>query len=173
MLFAHKFKHDDFSVMNIIRTFLQTSILASMVLTSLSIHSNPALAQQRACVITDEGATVCGKLTTQEKKPNQSSEYRYEGVNGIYLLKGCRRSNRTVRCNFIITSKGAEYSVNITPYESIVVDSLGRSYPASNFTIGNNNNKATTIFPRIDYPTILIFENIPTQVTQAKVLSIF
>jgi hypothetical protein len=57
--------------MNLVRMFAQTSVLASIVLTSLSIYSNPASAQQRACVITDEGATVCGKLTTQTNKTNQ------------------------------------------------------------------------------------------------------
>jgi hypothetical protein len=51
--------------MNLVRMFAQASVLASMVLASLSIYSNPASAQQRACVITDEGATVCGKLTTK------------------------------------------------------------------------------------------------------------
>jgi hypothetical protein len=37
--------------MNLVRMFVQTSVLASMVLTSLLISSNPASAQQRACMI--------------------------------------------------------------------------------------------------------------------------
>jgi hypothetical protein len=83
--------------MHLISTFLKTSIMASLVLTSLSFHINSASAQQRACVITTEGNTVCGRLTTSKKvskiKQNSSSSgYRTEIDDFVFLLKGCRRN---------------------------------------------------------------------------------
>ncbi len=162
--------------MHLIRTFLQTSVLTSMVLSSLSIYSNPASAQQRACVITDEGATVCGKLTTQTKKPNQSSGQRKEVDKFVFILKGCRRSDTTIKCNLLVTNKGAERELYIQAVErSTIVDSVGKSYPGSTVDIGGKNSNAlwTVISPGIDYSADISFENIPEQIAQAPVLNLY
>ncbi len=120
--------------MNLVCMFAQTSALSSMILASFLIYNSPVSAQQRACVITDEGATVCGKLTTQTKKPIKSSGYRKEVDNFIISLKGCRRSNTTINCDVTITNKGKDEAIRIYPGWSSMVDSLGKSHPVSSIS---------------------------------------
>ena len=40
----------------------------SLVLAGLSLADLPAQANQQTCVITNDGATVCGRLTKQQPK---------------------------------------------------------------------------------------------------------
>jgi hypothetical protein len=160
--------------MHLIRTFLQTSVLAGMVLTSLSIYSNPASAQQQACVITDEGATVCGKLTTQTKKPNSPSGYRKEVDKFVILLKGCSRSDATIKCNFVITNKGEERGFEIRAGQSSIIDSKGKPYSGTNGEIGADSHPGlarTTVSPGIDYAANITFEKIPEQITQIPLVN--
>ena len=159
--------------MNLLFITLRTSILASMVLTSFSINSDPASAQQQACVITDQGNTVCGKLTTQQKKPNQTSGQRKEVDNFVFLLKGCRRSDTTIKCNFQIANKGQERNLYVNAEYSAIVDSMGKSYSGSTIDIGgkNSNSLWTVITPGINYDASMTFENIPEQIAQAPILN--
>jgi hypothetical protein len=163
--------------MNLVRIVRQTSVLASIVLTSLLIYSNPASAQQRSCVITDEGTTVCGKLTTQTKKPNSSSGQRKEVDKFVFLLKGCKRSDTTIKCNLQVTNKGSERELYIHAGNeySTIVDSLGKAYSGSTVDIGGKSSNAlwTVISPGIDYNADISFENIPEQIAQAPVLNLY
>lgn len=161
--------------MNLVRMFAQTSVLASMVLTSLSIYSNPASAQQRACVITDEGATVCGKLTTQTKKPTPNSGYRKEIDNIVFLLKNCKRSEANVMCNFIITNKGSERELAIQLNGSRIVNSSGKTYfPALvNFDSRSSSDYVNVkLVTNVDYAAFLTFNEIPDQVLPFQLLQI-
>jgi hypothetical protein len=162
--------------MNLFRIIQQSGILVGIASMGL-VSSNPASAQQRVCVITDEGVTVCGKLTTQTKKPNQNIGQRKEVDKFIFLLKGCKRSDTTIRCNLIINNKGEERSLYIHAGEeySTIVDSVGKAYSGSIVDIGgkSSNGLHTVISPGIDYNADIIFENIPEQVTQASVLNLY
>jgi hypothetical protein len=160
--------------MNPLSIALRTTVLAGMVLAGLSIETNPASAQQRACVITDEGNTVCGKLTTQPKKSTTPSGYRKEVDKFVVLLKGCRRSDTTIKCNLSIANRDAEKSLRIKAWGSTIVDSTGKSYKGSTVDIGGRSSSdvSTTISPGIDYVADITFENIPEKIIQAPLLNL-
>jgi hypothetical protein len=164
--------------MNIIQISLRTSILVSVALTSLIIDTGVARSQQRACVITDDGATVCGKLTTAKKvtqKPTQNSGFRKEVNNFVFLLKGCTKVDTTVKCNLLITNKGAERNLGIDAAGlSTIVDSVGKSYPGSTVDIGGVSSSfrvITAISPGIDYVAVITFENVPERMIQAPLVN--
>jgi hypothetical protein len=141
--------------MNLIRIALQTSILTSVVLTGLIINGDAARSQQRACVITDDGATICGKLTTvkkEAKKPAQSSGYRKEVNNFLYVLKGCKRSDMIVKCDLVIINKGVQRDLLLYAQQSKIIDVAGKSHSGSNVEIGGQSNYAvrTKIITGID-----------------------
>jgi hypothetical protein len=164
--------------MNLIRIALQTSILTSVVLTSLIINGDAARSQQQACVITDDGTTVCGKPTTvkkEAKKPAQSSGYRKEVGNFVYTLKECKQSDATIKCDLAITNKGASKSNLWITFESKIIDSRGKSHFMSRIDIdgqSRTSSKVVEMVPGIAYATTLIFENMPESLTQAQVLQI-
>jgi hypothetical protein len=151
---------------------LRTSVLAGVFLASFPIDSNPASAQQRACVITDEGNTVCGKLTTQPKK--SSSGYRKEVKDYIFVLKGCRRSDTTIKCSLFVTKRGAEETFTVHPSLSSIIDFNGRSYKGS--TVGaagqTDSSMNIAIYPGIDSTVDITFENIPEQIAKVPLLKI-
>ncbi|MEH1908683.1 hypothetical protein [Nostoc sp.] len=152
----------------------RTSVFASIVLSSLLIYSFPAQSQQRVCVITDEGATVCGKPTKQPKNTNSHSEQR-KLINGyVFLLKGCRRSDTTIKCNLLITRESTEDNFGIDASKLTIVDSVGKSYNGSAVEMGgkSGNSVSLRISPGINYVTDITFENIPENITQAPVLKL-
>jgi hypothetical protein len=160
--------------MNLVRIIQQTSVLVSMVLASFLIYGKPVSAQQRVCVIADDGTTVCGKLITQTKKSIDSVQ-RKEIDKFVILLKGCRRSDANIKCNFIITNKGEERSLTIyTTNYTAFVDSSGVSYFGSRVDVGgqSNSNLSPVISPGIDYIADISFENIPQQITQVPLLNL-
>ncbi len=119
--------------MNLIRIALQTSILTSVVLTGVVINGDAARSQQRACVITDDGATVCGKPTAMKKetkKPAQSSGYRKEAYNFVFSLKGCKRADTTIKCDLAIVNKSVERSLSLYIQNTKIVDAEGKSHTA-------------------------------------------
>jgi hypothetical protein len=144
-------------------------------LTSLLGFINPVLSQQRACVITDEGTTVCGKLTTSAKKPNRSLEKRQEFDKFVFSLKGCRRQDENIKCDFAIANRGSEDRLLYVYADSSLVDSNGRSYFGSSLEIGEKSSKGEiplTVSPGINYNAILTFENVPERITQVPLLNI-
>jgi hypothetical protein len=165
--------------MNLIQISLRTSILISVALTSLIIDTGVARSQQRACVITDDGATVCGKLTTTKKvtqKPTQNSGFRKEANNFVFLLKGCTKVDTLVKCNLLITNRGAERNITINASRlSTIVDSVGKSYPGSTVDIGGQSSGqvGTTISPGIDYVAVISFENVPERMIQAPLVNFY
>jgi hypothetical protein len=161
--------------MNLLSIALRTSVLAGVFLASFPIDSNPASAQQRACVITDEGNTVCGKLTTQPKKPSSGSGYRKEVKNYIFVLKGCRRSDTTIKCSLIVTNREAEKMLSIRPVISSIIDSNGKSYIGSTVDAGGKNSSGLDIViaPGIDYTVDITFEKIPEQIAKVPLLKLY
>lgn len=160
--------------MNLIRTIRWTNILATLILASLFIHAKPSRSQQRACVISDEGVTVCGRPTTAKKgasKPAQVSGYRKEINNFVLLLKGCKRADNNVRCDLVVTNKGAERNLYLNPAFIKIVDSAGKSYQCQTVdffaTVGD---VAARLAPGIDYSATITFNNIPDQISQAQTL---
>ena len=101
--------------------------------------------------------------------------YRKEANNIVYLLKGCRKSDTSVKCEFGIKNKIAEKAITISGFDSSIVDSTGKSYVGSSIDIGGKNEYARSLFiaPEIDYVAVLNFENVPAQVTKASLLNFF
>jgi hypothetical protein len=161
--------------MNPLSIALRTCVVAGIFLASFLIDSNLASAQQRACVITDEGNTVCGKLTTQPKKSSSGSGYRKEVKNYIFVLKGCRRSDTTIKCSLTVTNREAERNFSIYATLSSIIDSSGKSYMASTVSIGGKTSSSLQPFiaPGIDYAADITFENIPEAITQVPLLKLF
>jgi hypothetical protein len=156
--------------------YITFNILVSMVSMGL-VSSNPVSAQQRVCVITDEGAIVCGKPTTRKQQPTSGSDYRKEIGKFIFLLKGCKRSDTNIKCNFSVMNKGDEVPTNISSDWFLLVDSTGKSYPGNGLNIGgNSSNKgqshSLTISPGIEYLGEITFESVPEILRQFPLLKI-
>jgi hypothetical protein len=166
--------------MTLIRFIQRASLLSSLVVTSLIIHGSPARSDQRVCIITDDGTTMCGKPTSSKKEAKnpkqQNSGYRKEAKNIVYLLKGCRKSDTSMKCEFVITNKAAERDFTLNDSYSSIIDSNGKSYLTSNVDLGgksDNYYRSISIASGIDYAAVLTFENIPDQVTKIPLLNIF
>jgi hypothetical protein len=192
-------------VMTLIRLIQRASILAGMTFAGLSVHSNPAQSDtpqfcviasngktvcgilqvvERACIITDTNNTVCGKFKSvkpgqeqgqEASRPAQSTIARKEVDNFVFALKGCRRSESSVKCEFVITNKGAERSLLFnTNAASNIVDSSGKLYKGSTADIGGESGSyvARKITPGINYSASITFENIPEQLVKAELLEL-
>jgi hypothetical protein len=165
--------------MNLFRIIKQTSFLVGMASMSFAIYIKPVSAQQRVCVITDEGVTACGKITTPAKKPVDSLQ-RKEVDNFVVSLQGCRRSNTTIKCKVTIKNKAQERNLRIiafVPYvtSSTIIDSSGKSYSASNVEVGGQigGDLSPVISPGINYVADVNFEDIPQQITQVPLLNLY
>jgi hypothetical protein len=165
--------------MTLIRLVQRASILSSLVVSSLLLHSNPARSEQRVCIITDDGATMCGKPTSSKKEAKnpkqQNSGYRKEVNNFVYLLKGCRKSDTSVKCEFTITNKGVEKNFDMGNSYTTIIDSNGKSYPASSVDIGGVSDfvRSLDIAPGIDYEAAITFPNIPEKITKVPLLNLY
>jgi hypothetical protein len=83
-------------------------------------------------VITDNGATVCGRpVQSDDSSPNR--EYRKEFDDFVFVLNGCNRSlNSTVRCKLQISNQGKERDLRITARVCSIVDSSGGASQVGN-----------------------------------------
>jgi hypothetical protein len=156
---------------------VRASVLAGVFLANFPLNINSASAQQRACVITDEGNTVCGRLTTQSKKPTTNGIQRKEVDKLVFVFKGCRRLDTTVKCTFTTTNKGEDRSVGISASWFTLVDSSGKTYMPQTLEIasgtsGQGQSHYPTLSTGIDYLTEVTFENIPEQIKQVPLLNI-
>jgi hypothetical protein len=166
--------------MNLVRNIQQASLLAGIISASLFICNNPARADQKACVVTDAGMTVCGRLTslkppTSNRPPVSNNQVQIDKM--IFSLKGCRRDEKVVKCTFEITNKGKEEKVlGSDTRGSYIVDSTGTSYRANTLDLGgtlfseSNLGTNATIVPGIESLASINIMNVPTEITQAKVL---
>lgn len=109
----------------------------------------------------------------------QSTFARKEVNNIVYLLKGCRKSDTTVKCELVIMNKATERGLRILASgygsPSTIVDSTGKSYVASSIDIGGQSHphdRNIFIAPGIDYVAVLTFENVPEQVTKVPLLNV-
>jgi hypothetical protein len=131
-------------------------------------------APQEVCVKSSSGDIVCGMPVAKPSsklKPSRSFEREAEGLT--FLLKGCRKADSTVKCDFTVTSKRATQFGMMAWYNAIV-DAEGKSYPGSLVDIGGRsaNNVGATIEPGINYALVLTFQNIPEQVATATILKL-
>jgi hypothetical protein len=164
--------------MNLVRNIQQASLLAGIISASLFAFNNPARADQKACVITDAGATVCGRLTSLKPPANRPPAAKNQvKIDKITVsLKGCKRDDKNVKCIFEIANEGKEEKrVESSPPSSYIIDSTGTSHQARSMDMGGRPVAVYDIGIAILVPGIESFvsiniENVPIELTQAKVL---
>jgi hypothetical protein len=188
--------------MTLIRLIQRASILAGMTFASIPFHSNSALADtpqicviasngktecgtlkavERACVTTDAGSTVCGKFKSaregQEQEASSSAQAtvaRKEIDNSVFTLKGCRQSETTVKCDFVITNKVAEKRIYFYVGNSTLVDSVGKSHAGTVGDLGGISSRFpdASITPNVDYSASITFENMPVKLVKSQILNL-
>lgn len=137
-------------------------------------------AEQRACIVTENGATMCGKLINAKPQSNKKAQNSTNSEGFIITLKGCRRAVSVVSCEININNKGKEgmiaiYGYNyIYKYGSKIVDASGKTYYASKVDFdGSSDGLVRTVLlsPGIDYSASLTFENVP-EIDRAQLFSV-
>jgi hypothetical protein len=186
--------------MTLIRFVQRASILAGITFAGVVSHGSSTTAQaekfcvvasngktacgtlkaiERACVTTDNGV-VCGKFKSVAAEQGQEAAQPVSGngprevVNNItFSLKGCNRSDTTIKCVFSIINKGSAKYITISGSEASITDFSGKMYKGSSAEIGGNNSGKNTmqVTPEIDYEASITFENTPVGVKKAQVLS--
>jgi hypothetical protein len=142
----------------------------------------PLKAIERACMTTDGSNSICGKFKSvkqeqaegqETSKPSQSTVARKEADNFIYTLKGCRKSDTTVKCELSMVNKGKERSQRIYTAGlggTTSIDTTGKSNVCSTSDIGGQEQIIMT--PGIDYSASITFNNVPEQILKAQLLNI-
>jgi hypothetical protein len=163
--------------MNLVRNIQQASLFAGIILASLFAFNNSARADQKACVVTDAGVTVCGRLTsikppTNNRPPVVDKQVQID--NFTFSLKGCKRNSKIVKCIFKISNKGREETqINSLVGGSYIIDSSGTSYRADSVDMGGSSSgydRTATIVPSIDSFASIKIVDVPLDITQAEVL---
>jgi hypothetical protein len=101
--------------MNVVRITQQTAILAGLTSINILAYSSLVLAQQRACVTTDESTTVCGILQTKPSKENNNYPV-FEKEGFAIKLNGCKKiSTDVIECQFALknlrdTNRGVTFT---------------------------------------------------------------
>ncbi len=161
--------------------FLRISTIASLSLAGLCIFSASVIAQ-RACVMTDAGKAVCGKLlpdndgkaqaTSDKQQILESDEYRFE-------LQSCRRNGQSVRCNLIITNLASvdrkfRLSSSRKP-PSRLITTAGDQIMAQQVQLGQSQSPfqlTVLLIKGIPLKASLDFDGIPAQAKSLAVLEI-
>ncbi|QYX30793.1 hypothetical protein [Sphaerospermopsis torques-reginae] len=165
--------------MRTIRNFTKVSTLTGVVLTSLLVSSHP-VAAQRACVVTDSGSVVCGKLQQNSQKPSSVKNQTVELEDINVTLQGCKRSSSTVNCHFLLTAKqDGEVYLNCysrsSSYNSKIFDTYGGEYFCNQTQLGQSKNEyrvSTKLLKNIPAKAIVTFKEIPTQVKEIAALEL-
>jgi hypothetical protein len=167
--------------MNLVRNIQQASLLVSIISASFLVCNHPARTEQKACVVTDEGVTVCGKSpSTKPPKNNRPpiSNHQVKIDSITFSLKGCKRppkfASTTVKCTVEIANRGKEdKEIKSFAIKSYMIDASGTSYPATLVDMGGTTSNlinSVSVAPGIDSVVSLYIDYVPKQITQAKVL---
>ncbi|WP_414572498.1 hypothetical protein [Nostoc sp. CCY 9925] len=155
------------------RNLIQIVSLTVLVFTNLLVPSHP-VAAQKACVVTDSGDVVCGKLQQDSKNPSTQNNQTIEFETINITLQGCKRSTSTVNCYFLLSPKkdGTGY---FYCGGSKMFDTFAREYFCQQGQIGEqkgSNSQYTTMLKGIPLTAIATFREIPTQVKEISALQV-
>ena len=162
-------------------------LLTLLLIFSMAAIPTSVNAQERACVISDSGKKVCGKLVRDNDEDRSSTpspsmaivKFANMAVN-VQLLK-CSRKTSTVSCKFSATmvdlDPGAvsamEFFSGYGTKVSQITDSKGEDYIADKVILGKSESKdylRTTMVK--DQPvSITVLFKIPPGVNTIKTLS--
>jgi hypothetical protein len=162
--------------------------VSSLAVTSLFFSAASASAEQRVCIITDDGATACGRVkipTRDAKKPSQTSQSsgRVKEIdNIIFSLKGCRQSEETIKCELNIMNKGRDTIVQFPVVAwagqlSKIVDSKGTVYRSNSIDIDSqqpdgNGTIGATLVAGVNYIATITFKNIPNRLDSIQLFDV-
>jgi hypothetical protein len=164
------------------------AIFTTLILASNSICINQAQSQQRTCVITDEGTTICGKPTTFKKKVNETTQLKqntefsqqFRLDDYIFSLKKCQKLVTSAFCNITIVNDGAERNLTIIANSQsdssimIMIDITGEEYrfEAKSLDIGERQDKTVTFKPTKGkiYDLVLHFKRVARSTNKAQKL---
>ena len=150
------------------RLIQRASILATLTIASIPFYNNPAQAKPQACIVTDNGRTVCGQARAIERmcvttdgtnnicgkfksakedrrqepeatRPAQGSDSQVAIGNVAFSIKECRQTETTVICSFSIMNKGADRDISFEPSYARITDPSGRTYIATFIEMGGQN----------------------------------
>ena len=161
-------------------SFLKITTASCLVISSLSFPNISAKAEQRTCIITKDGATMCGKPVTEKPQNNKKAQNSINSEGFIITLKGCRRAVSVINCEININNKGKEgnlaiYGYNfVHKYGSKIVDSSGKTHYASKVDFDGSSevlSRIVSLTPGVDYSASLTFENMP-EIERAQLLSV-
>jgi hypothetical protein len=187
--------------MTLLRLVQRASLLAGMTFATLSVHSTPAHAETEFCVVASNGKTACGTIKTvergcittsagsnvcgkfksaregqaqQAKQPIQGTVARKEVDNIVFELKGCRKSDSSVKCELNIANKGTERTLDFGVSSSTLVDFSGKSYSGKVGDLGAQSlvNPMASIASGVEYSASITFENMPEQLVKAQLLNL-
>ena len=163
-------------------------LLTLLLVVSMAAVPTAANAQEKACVISDSGKKVCGKLVKDgdEAQTNISSQsivtVSYPGsmVANVQLLK-CSRKSSVVSCKFSVNmtdkERGGGYSMDFYSASgtkiSQATDNRGEDYIADKVIIGKSESKTYLSSPMVkDQPiSITVSFKIPPDINTIKTLS--
>jgi hypothetical protein len=155
--------------MRTIRHLTKVSTLTGVVLTSLLVSSHP-VAAQRACVVTDSGNVVCGRLQPNSQNPSsvKNQTVEFEEIN--LTLQGCKRSSSTVNCHFLLTAKQDGTGGFYCDYGKMF-DFYGKEYFCHQAQLGQAKGKqgtdvATKMLKGIPLKATATFRDVPVQVKE-------
>jgi hypothetical protein len=166
--------------MNIFFNSLRFSaVILTLTATNLSLFDRSASAE-RGCIVTDEGATICGNTTPKKsnKQPSQSSGSKKIATNNLLVeLKGCSRQDDTnIVCEFTITNKGERGSLDLYSLFSNMIDSNGSNHKPLYSQLGSSGGVLGASMyeaePGIAYAASLTFKNIPQSANKAQLLTV-
>ncbi|MEA5530431.1 hypothetical protein VB638_12690 [Dolichospermum sp. UHCC 0684] len=159
--------------MRTIRHLTKVSTLTGVALTSLLV-SSPPVAAQRACVVTDSGNVVCGRLQQNSQKPSSAKNQTVEFEHINVTLQGCKRSSSTVNCHFLLTAK-QDSDVSFICRESKMFDVYGSEYFCKQAQIGKSKEEGspnTRMLKGIPLKAIATFKEVPTQVKEIAAIEV-
>lgn len=165
--------------MNIFFTTLKFSAILALTTTNLFLFDRSARAEQ-GCVVTEEGATICGSTTPKKnkKQPSQSNGSRKMVSNNLLVeLQGCSRQDDTnIVCEFSITNKGERRSIDIFSLYSNMIDSSGKAHKPLYTGLGSGGGvlgaSISEAEPDIAYAASLTFKYVPQSINKAQLLTV-
>ncbi|MBD2441304.1 hypothetical protein [Nostoc sp. FACHB-110] len=167
--------------MKIIRIVQKAGVISIITVASLYMYNVPLRANERTCVTTDNGTTVCGTSTNSS---SQTQEYPTQVTTegGVtWELKSCNRKKyNIVSCTFSITNSRDElYVVTTSKDYTKIVDTQGNEYYVGKIQQGKkvggaglpiNSGFGFNVVQNIPYILTIDFNEVPDSVSQ---LSLF
>ena len=162
-------------------------LLTLLLISSIATIPTSVNAQERACVISDSGKKVCGKLVRDNDQdrsnaPSQSvATVKFSRMAVDVQLLKCSRKTSMVNCKFSVTmtdiDAGSPNLMNFySGYEtkvSQITDSKGEDYIANKIIIGKSENRSylSTTMVKDQPVSVTVSFKIPTEVNTIKTLS--